>query len=74
LQGYGSESVVLTLHSFALAYEEAKELARAARRVMAAAPISAMLRKEADVHDENTGAFCVSAEYLVQQTGGYCHG
>ncbi|MDR2696033.1 MAG: DUF3168 domain-containing protein [Deltaproteobacteria bacterium] len=74
LQGYGSESVTLVLNSFAPTYGEAKDLALAVRRVMAAAPINAILRKEADVYDENAEAPCVSAEYLVQQSGGHCHG
>lgn len=74
LQGYSSEGVVLMLNSFALTYEAAKELALAVRSVLAGAPINAILRNEIDLHEENADVFCISAEYLCQQTGGYCHG
>jgi len=74
LQGYTSEGVVIMLNSFALTYKAAKELALAVRSALAAAPINAILRNENDLYEENAGVFCVSAEYLCQQTGGYCHG
>ncbi len=74
LQGYGSESVTLALRSYAQVYEQAKELALAARGVMAAEPFRAMAMKEADVYDEKIELPCVSTEYLVQQSGGYDHG
>jgi hypothetical protein len=74
LRGYGSESVVLTVNSFAAIYEEAKELALAVRAVMAAPPINAILRKEIDLLEEHITVPCVSAEYLIQQSGGHCHG
>ena len=74
LQGYGSESVTLMLNSFGPTYEEAKELAMAVRGVMTAAPFKAMVRKEADLTDENIEDPCVSTEYLVQQGGGQYHG
>ena len=69
LQGYGSESVVIAVNSFAHTYEEAKELALAVRPVMTAPPIKAILQKDADVYDEDVAALCVSAEYLCQQKG-----
>lgn len=74
LSGYTSEGVVLMLNSFALTYEEAKVLALAVRSALAAAPLNAILRNETDLHEEQSDVFCVSAEYLCQQTGGYCHG
>lgn len=74
LQGYGSESVTLTLNSFGPAYEEAKELAMAVRGVMTVAPFKAMVRKEVDLTDETIEDPCVSTEYLVQQRGGQYHG
>ena len=74
LQGYSSEGVVLMLNSFALTYEAAKELALAVRSVLAGAPINAILRNELDLHEESADVFCISAEYLCQHTGGYCHG
>jgi len=51
LQGYGSETVTLTLNSLAPTYEQAKELAIAVRAVMTAAPIRAIVRKEVDLKD-----------------------
>ena len=74
LQGYTSEGVVLMLNSFALTYGAAKDLALAVRSTLAAAPINAILRNETDLYEENADVFCISAEYLCQQTGGYCHG
>ena len=74
LQGYSSEGVVLMLNSFALTYGAAKELALAVRSALAAAPVNAILRNETDLYEENADVFCISAEYLCQQTGGYCHG
>ncbi|MCL1940029.1 MAG: DUF3168 domain-containing protein [Desulfovibrionaceae bacterium] len=74
LQGYGSETVTLTLNSLAPTYEEAKELAIAVRAVMTAAPIRAVVQKEVDLDDEKIEAPCVSTEYLVQQSGGHYHG
>jgi hypothetical protein len=74
LSGYASEGVVLMLNCFAMTYGEAKDLALAARSVMAAAPINAIVRKEVDLFDEKVEAPCVSTEYLVQQSGGHSHG
>lgn len=74
LHGYGSESVTLTLNSFGPTYGEAKELAIAVRGVMTTAPFKAMVRKEADLTDENIEYPCVSTEYLVQQSGGQYYG
>lgn len=74
LQGYTSEGVVLMLNSFALSYEAVKVLALAVRSALAAGPINAILRNETDLYEENAEVFCISAEYLCQQTGGYCHG
>ena len=74
LQGYTSEGVVLMINSFALTYDTAKQLALDVRAVLADAPFNAILRNEADLHEENADVFCTSAEYVCQQTGGYCHG
>lgn len=74
LGGYGSEGVLLMINSFAATYAAAKDLALAVRAAMAAAPLNAIWRNEMDLLDENIGATCVTAEYLVQQTGGYCYG
>jgi hypothetical protein len=74
LQGYGSESVTLTLNSLATTYEQAKELAIAVRAVMTAAPVKAVVQKEVDLNDEEIEDPCVSTEYLVQQSGGHNHG
>lgn len=74
LSGYASEGVVLMVNSFAMTYEQAKELALAVRSVMAAAPLNAILRNEKDFHEDNAEVACVSAEYLCQQPGGFCHG
>ena len=73
LQGYTSEAVLLMVNSFALTYTEAKNLALAVRAAMSAAPLHAILRNEMDLPDEN-GVTCVTAEYLIQQLGGFCHG
>jgi len=74
LSGYTSEGVLLMINSFALTYEGAKKLALAVRSVMAQEPINAVFRTEADFFKDNSEAFCVSAEYFCQQSGGYCHG
>lgn len=74
LTGYPAERVVLMVNSFALKHDVAKKLAMAVRRVMAAAPVNAMLRNETDLYNDGSGAFCVSAEYLCYQHGGFCYG
>lgn len=74
LCGYGSEAVVLMINSFALTFDEAKKLALAVRSTMAPAPLNSILRNEVDLYEEGAGAHCISAEYLVQQYGGYCYG
>jgi hypothetical protein len=74
LSGYTSESVALMLNSFALSYEEAKALSLAVRAAMSVAPLKAIFGSDRDLLNENGDVFCVSAEYLVHQIGGYCHG
>jgi hypothetical protein len=74
LSGYTSEAVVLMVNCFAMTWTDAKKLAMAVRSVMAAAPVHALLRDEIDLYEENAGAACISAEYLCQQSGGFCHG
>ena len=74
LAGYTSESVTLMVNCFAMKYEQAKELALAARSALAAAPLNAVFYGDQDLLNENGDVFCVSAEYTCQQTGGYCHG
>lgn len=72
-QGYTSEEVVLMLNSFALTYAEAKALALAVRSCMANQPINARLRGEQDLYNNDADVYCVSAEYVCQQSGGYCY-
>ena len=72
LAGYTGETVTVTVNSYAMTYEEVKALALAARRVMASAPLGAVLSTERDVSEDGVDAFCVSAEYLCQQYGGFC--
>lgn len=74
LSGYTSESVSLMVNSFALAYDEAKKLALAVRSALSAAPLNALLCNETDLFEDSAEIACVSAEYLCQQSGGYCHG
>jgi hypothetical protein len=64
LQGCSCESVVLALNSYALTYEEAKELALAVRGVMTMPPLRAILQKDTDLYEENVEIPCVRAEYL----------
>ncbi len=65
-----SEEVVLKITSVAVAYEEAKRLARAVRMVMAS-QVGAVLRDEKDVDNDNdSDAYCVCAEYLCRQGWG----
>lgn len=74
LLGYPAERVVLIVNSFALKHDTAKKLALTVRRVMAGAPIKAILRNETDLYNDGSEAFCVSAEYLCYQHGGFCYG
>lgn len=74
LSGYTSEGVLLMVNSFAATYAAAKDLALAVRAAMAATPLNAILRNEMDLFDENAGVAFVTAEYLCQQSGGFCHG
>lgn len=74
LSGYTSESVTLMVNCFALDYWQAKELALAVRSALAATPLNAVFDGDQDLLNETGDVFCVSAEYLCQQTGGYCHG
>ncbi len=74
LRGYTSEGVALLINSFAMSFDEAKQLALAVRGVLAASPLNAILQNERDLHEENADVFCVSAEYFCQQIGGFCHG
>lgn len=72
LRGYNSEAVVIMVNSFALGFDAVKKLALAVRSAMAEEPLNAVLRNETDLFEENAEAFCVSAEYLCQQSGGFC--
>lgn len=74
LAGYGSEGVTLMVNCFAMTYDQAKDMALAVRSAMAAAPLNAVFNGDEDLLNENGDVFSVSAEYLCQQTGGYCHG
>ena len=74
LRGYTSEGVTIMVNSFALKFGEAKALALAVRKTMAAKPLNAIFQDENDLNKPDSGARCVSAEYLVQQPGGYCYG
>jgi hypothetical protein len=74
LRGYTSEDVLLQINCFALSFQGAKETALAVRSAMAGTPLNAVLRNEIDLHEEGAEAYCVSAEYQVQQKGGFCHG
>ena len=62
------------VNCFAMKYEQAKELALAVRSALAVAPLNAIFDGDQDLLNETGDVFCVSAEYLCQQTGGYCHG
>ena len=74
LSGYTSEGVTIMVNCFAMKYEQAKELALAVRSALAVAPLNAIFDGDQDLLNETGDVFCVSAEYLCQQTGGYCHG
>ena len=74
LLGYSAERVVLMVNSFALDHATAKELSLTVRRVLVAHPIKAILRNETDLYNDGSGAFCISAEYLCYQQGGFCYG
>ena len=77
LAGYSSESVVLAVKAFALDYEEAKQAALAVRAALSAPPLSGRLRDEVDLFDKiesEEGVYCIHAEYVFQQNGGYCYG
>lgn len=74
LAGYASEGVTLMVNCFAMTYGQAKELALAVRSALAAAPLNAVFDGDQDLLNENGDVFCVNAEYICQQTGGYCHG
>ena len=74
LQGYTSESVTIMVNSFAMSWPTAKELALAVRKALGTAPLNAIFDSDRDLLNENGDVFCVSAEYICQQTGGYCHG
>lgn len=71
LRGYDSEAVSLMVNSFCLTYEKTKELALAVRSVMAKAPINAILENEIDLYEDGADAFCINAQFLVQQSGGF---
>ena len=74
LSGYGSEGVTLMVNCFAMKYEQAKDLALAVRNALAAAPLNAVFDGDQDLLNENGDVFCVSADFICQQHGGYCHG
>lgn len=74
LTGYASEAVTIMINCFAIGYPKAKQLALAVRAAMAGHPLNAVLQNETDLYEENAEVFCVSAEYLCQQSGGYCYG
>lgn len=74
LAGYSSESVTLMLNSFAMKYEQAKELALAVRYALAVGPVNAVFDSDQDLLNANGDVFCVSARFICQQSGGYCHG
>jgi len=73
LMGYGSEGVTLMLNSFAVTWDEAKDLALAVRGAMSREPICAIFLNERDIMNETGDVFCISAEYACHQLGGYCH-
>ncbi len=72
LSGYTSEGVTITINSFAMTFQEAKDLALAVRGAMAAAPLSAVFNGEQDLHEDDADAYCVSAKFTCQQYGGFC--
>lgn len=75
LSGYGSESATIMINCFSLIYAEAKGMARAARRALAA--IGASFEDEQDLYDDKNGVYCVSSEYIVHtilDDGGICYG
>lgn len=75
LRGYGSESVVMRLASFAKSYDEARELAAAARDAVTASSANAVLRSDQDGWREEEDAYSVSMEFLcTHQHGGYENG
>lgn len=74
LSGYSSESVMVMVNCFALTWEQAKNLALAVRESMAARPVNAILRDEFDLFENTHGVFCVNAEYICQQSGGFGYG
>lgn len=74
MQGYTSERVILVVKCFAMSYAQCKALALAVREALAKPPLSAVLRDEADLFENEGGAYCIHAEYACQQLGGYCNG
>ena len=73
LRGYSSETVVIQVNSFALDYDEAKQLAMAVREVLAKAPLHGEFETEHDTYNDDSGVYCVTAEYAFQQSGGFCY-
>lgn len=74
LAGYTSEGVTIMVNCFAMQYEAAKDLALVVRSALAAAPLNAVFDGDQDLLNEDGDVFCVSANFICQQTGGYCHG
>ena len=74
LAGYTSEGVTIMVNCFAMKYEAAKDLSLIARSALAAAPLHAVFNGDKDLLNEDGNVFCVSANFICQQTGGYCHG
>lgn len=74
LAGYTSEGVTIMVNCFATKYEAAKDLSLIVRSALAAAPLHAVFNGDKDLLNEDGNVFCVSANFICQQTGGYCHG
>lgn len=74
LLGYSSEQVVMQVAAFSMNYDEIKIMAGRIRAVMATAPFRGIFRGDSDQYNPEGGSYVNSAEYICEQTGGYCHG
>lgn len=72
LLGYSSENVIMMVNSFGLSYGQAKTVAMAVRKALAAPPLQAIFRTDQDLYDDSSKTYCVTAEYLCTQSGGFC--
>lgn len=74
LLGYQSEQVTMQVTAFSFTYAEAKAIALRIRAAMAGAEFKGVFVSDRDDYDPDSQVYITSAEYICEQTGGYCHG